>query len=321
MTLVELDSAIAPPELTSEPQLVPLSALPVGHAWRVRGLDDGHVTALAASYGSLPPVVVRRGDRTIVDGAHRVAAARRLGMYAIAVEWFDGDDLQAFEAFVNRNTAHGLELTVEDRKQGVLGVLVAAPFWSDRRVAQLCGVSPKLVARLRFEGTPQHRGSDRDKRIGRDGRARPVRAGAMRGRIAELLEQEPTASLRAVASRLGVSPETVRSVRRQIGGQGNVEHESKVVPSYDELAIERLLFLRRYREVPAPWRNDNAFESTAQGASFVEWFESTTVNDGGSRVDEVPLSRVYDIADEARRRARYWANFADSLEQRTRRRR
>jgi hypothetical protein len=321
MTLVELDSAVVRHGLPSEPQLVPVSTLPVGHAWRVRGLDDAHVAALAASHGSHPPVLVRRGDSTIVDGAHRVAAARRLGMYAIAVEWFDGDYLQAFEEFVQRNTTHGLELTVEDRKQGVLRVLGAAPSWSDRRVAQLCGVSPKLVARLRSGSTRHNEGSDRDKRVGRDGRARPVRPGAMRGKIAELLEREPTASLRAVASRLGVSPETVRSVRRQIGLQGHLAQEANVVHPYDDLAIEKLLFLQRHREAPTPWLHDNAFESTAHGVSFVDWFEATTVNDGGSRVDEVPLSRVYDIADEARRRARYWADFAQSLEQRTRRRR
>jgi len=320
MTLVELGSVSAPHGLASEPELAALSALPVGHAWRVRGLDEAHVAALAASYGSLPPVLVRRGDGTIIDGAHRVAAARRLGMTTIAAEWFDGDYLEAFEAFVTRNTVDGLELTVDDRKQGVLRVLVAAPRWSDRRVAELCGVSPKLVARLRCDGTPPHE-SDRDKRIGRDGRARPVRPGAMRGKIVELLEQEPTASLRTVASRLGVSPETVRSVRRQIGMQDHLEREPTAVRALDPMAIERLLDLYRHREVPAPWRGDNAFESTAEGVSFVDWFESTTVNDGGSRVDEVPLSRVYDIADEARRRARYWSDFAESLEQRTRRRR
>jgi hypothetical protein len=37
-------------------------------------------------------------------------------------------------------------------------------------------------------------------------------------------------------------------------------------------------------------------------------------------VGAVPLSRVYEIADEARRRAGFWSRFAEALEGQVRRR-
>jgi hypothetical protein len=202
----------------------------------------------------------------------------------------------------------------------VVEVLSAEPTWSDRRVAHLCGVSPKLVARVRADEacTDSPAGA---KRLGRDGRARPVRAGAMRAEITEMLTNEPDASVRTVAARLGVSPETVRSVRRQLGLHSEVASAHAPGGVFDDVAIERVLASGGCVEPPAPWRGDNAFESTEAGVSFVEWFEATALADDGSRVDEVPFSRVYEIADEARRRARCWARFADELELRTRGRR
>lgn len=292
-----------------------LSALPVGHRWRVRGIDEAHVTTLAASYGSLPPVVLARSDLTVVDGAHRIAAARRLGMHAIVAELFDGDVLDAFGEFVSRNATHGLALTPDDRSCGVLGVLAVEPAWSDRRVAQLCGVSPKQVARLRRVASPSCAGAG-EKRIGRDGRARPVDPIAVRDRIVDALHDEPRASLRTIAQRLGVSPETVRRVRQRMVAAG-----ADGLPGSDADPGER------WRRVEpnvarasggALWCSDNAFESTPDGLSFVAWFESTAVSTDRPPVDDVPLSRVYVVADEARRRARFWSDFADSLEQRTR---
>src|SRR6476646_8832703 len=148
MGLADLEARKPGRRPSSGPETIALSALPVGHEWRVGGLDENRVTAIAACYSRLPPVLVNRRDRIIVDGAHRVAAARRLGMHAVRVEPFDGTRIEAFAEFVARNTADGLAVTAEDRRRGVVGILGAEPTWSDRRIAQLCGVSPKTVARL-----------------------------------------------------------------------------------------------------------------------------------------------------------------------------
>jgi hypothetical protein len=303
----------------SASRFVSLSALPLGHAWRVRGIDESHVMTLSTLHGSLPPIVVSRADMTIIDGAHRVASARRLGLHVIAAEFFDGDRLEAFGEFVRRNAHGGLEVAAEDRRDGVLRALASAPEWSDRRVAQLCGVSPKMVARLRRGRSSPQAGAEIERRVGRDGRARPVRPTHERAKIAELIRRKPSASLRAIATELGVSPETVRSVRREQAVDRGPRSPSRVDRGGDDRTTQRLE--PRVAEDAAAWREDKALSATPEGVSFVEWFESTAVTVAPCRVDDVPLSRVYEIADEARRRARFWIDLADSLESRTRRRR
>ena len=54
------------------------------------GLDPGHVQVLAEVGGRWPPVLVWGPENQIVDGHHRVAAARMLGLTSVEVEWFEG---------------------------------------------------------------------------------------------------------------------------------------------------------------------------------------------------------------------------------------
>lgn len=285
------------------------------------GLVEAHVSALAACCGHLPPVLVRRGDLSVVDGAHRLAAARRLGMSAVLVEWFEGTWVEALQSFLARNTSDGLAVSVDDRQRGVRRLLAGQPDWSDRRIAQICGVSPKMVARMRSNDEGPHSDSPCAKRIGRDGRARPVRAGVMRSRIAEALSRDPQASLRSIASQLGVSPETVRSVRMEREAPQQAGFRDAVVGAPDMSPVGCLVRQLPTEPLPPAWHQDMAFTSTRQGMSFVEWFDATDVAADCGRADDVPLSRVYDIADEARRRATFWSEFALTLEARTRRRR
>jgi hypothetical protein len=58
--------------------------------------------------------------------------------------------------------------------------------------------------------------------------------------------------------------------------------------------------------------------ATPSAAAFSAWFSGADVGDEWSdHVAVVPLSRVYEIADEARRRAKSWTRFAEALELRT----
>ena len=84
------------PVVAGEAEL-PLDALHVGPSLRVEGLDARHVATLAELAGAWPPIVVRRDDRSVVDGQHRVAAARRLGLATLQVTWFDGMLLKVLE--------------------------------------------------------------------------------------------------------------------------------------------------------------------------------------------------------------------------------
>ena len=93
---------------------VPLSRLGVGSAFRSGGLCPEQVDCLVALGGAWPPILVSRDDLTVIDGAHRVAAARRMGMARLEAELFDGTPDEAFVEFVRRNVTHGLMLTMAE---------------------------------------------------------------------------------------------------------------------------------------------------------------------------------------------------------------
>ena len=54
--------------------------------------------------------------------------------------------------------------------------------------------------------------------------------------------------------------------------------------------------------------------SHEDGAEFAKWFTRTAVTESCCGfVSAVPLSRIYEICDEARRRSKLWENFAMAL--------
>jgi ParB-like chromosome segregation protein Spo0J len=284
---------------------------------RERGIDPGHVAVLAEVRESWPPIVVSRRDRSVIDGQHRVAAARQLGIQRLCAVFFDGSPDDAYVEFVRCNVGHGLALTLDERRAAARRILLTHSDLSDRRVASVCGLSPKTVARLRRE-TDRGTGAGRTaagakKRVGRDGRQRPVDAGAARVRIAEELERQPDASLRSIASAVGVSPETVRTVREKLRA-GALRTTDRVGPGEPENVVTAIL--ARKRHPGRPLDRDRAFTDRDDGRQFVDWFEATSVDDADlwEHASAVPRSRVYEIADEARRRAAVWTRFAEQLE-------
>lgn len=168
---------------------------------------------LAAAEGALPPILVCRSTMRVVDGHHRLKAAHLRGVERIGVTFFDGDDDEAFVAAVMANIGHGLPLPVSDRKAAAVRIVVSHPHWSDREIARRTGLATSTVSEIRRAtvGTERLHG-----RVGRDGRVRPVDPGTGRRRAAELLRQQPDASLREVARLAGVSPNTVRDVRDRL---------------------------------------------------------------------------------------------------------
>ena len=75
----------------SEVSRVALAELKVNCRFHESGISKEHVETLAELDGRWAPILVRRADQLVVDGMHRVAAARLLGLRWIEVEWFDGD--------------------------------------------------------------------------------------------------------------------------------------------------------------------------------------------------------------------------------------
>ena len=67
------------------------------------------------------------------------------------------------------------------------------------------------------------------------------------------------------------------------------------------------------------WTSDQALTASPEGADFAQWFaEGDVGHDWQKYVGSIPLSRVYEVVDEARRRAAAWSAFARMLECRTR---
>ena len=183
---------------------------------RVDGLCEEHVQRLMEVLDDLPPILVDRATLTVVDGRHRLRAAENRG---------DGKDLLVMAVRANR--AHGLPLTLADRKAAAVQLLEAGPDLSDRRIAYDAGLSPGTVAALRActttqvrrLNTPQERSL---RRIGLDGRVRPLSAEPGKQAARELLTARPDLSLRDVARQAGISVGTAHYVRNQLLREGAV---------------------------------------------------------------------------------------------------
>jgi hypothetical protein len=69
------------------------------------------------------------------------------------------------------------------------------------------------------------------------------------------------------------------------------------------------------------WKADASLLATDEGRSFVKWFRASNVDvEWKDHLAAVPLSRVYEVVDEARRRSEQWREFATVLQQRVERR-
>ena len=290
---------------------IDLDDLRFGPSRRAAGIDAAHVETLQELEGNWPPIVVAAADRTVVDGLHRVHAALALGLTRLPCVYFVGGEDEAYVEFVHRNTAHGLPLSLRDRESAAARLLRLRPEWSDRRIATVCGLAAGTVARVRRGNSCSTDDvAQLTARVGRDGRRRPVDRGTVRARIADALKENPRASLRAVAALVGTSPATVRSVRSAMVRDA----------ALDLAGVEEETWLPAGRE-PEPWEPDAAVLSTEEGTEFAAWFTRTAVGDDcWTHVAGVPVSRIYDVADEARRRAQYWSDFARALEARSSRR-
>ena len=311
------EAPIAPSEVGT----IAIDAVHVGPSMRAAGIDPRHVAALAEVAAHWPPIVVNRADSSVVDGHHRIAAARQLGLRELCVTWFDGSAEDAYLEFVRCNVGHGLPLTLAERRHAARQMLRSHAERSDRAIASVCGLSPTTIARLRKElGLVERAGDgprDARGRVGLDGRMRPLNGMALRARIAQELALRPEASLRAIAGTVGASPETVRSVRNELrAGNGVAKYATTPGP-----AAVSVLELPPVETRVAPPSEDRAFTDRDGGQEFVEWFEATSVEnlDPWSHVEAIPLSRVYEIADVARSRAEFWTTFAAALETRVRR--
>jgi len=222
----------------------------------------------------------------VIDGAHRLAAHRARGRATIRVEWFPGTLDEAFEVAVRANVTHGLPLTLSERRTAAVSLIRTIPDRSDRALAEICGLSHTTISKLRAD-TPAAAGRGREVRLGRDGRRRSTRPQrsdhpAGRGNVTD-----PSAG------------EIENSAAPLEGGASTLS--TGVVHLTDA---------------------DPALAAVPELARFSSWLRASDIDDTNweAVVNSLPVSRLYQLADEARRRADAWTRLVAALETRARRR-
>jgi ParB-like chromosome segregation protein Spo0J len=303
---------------------VELSSLVLGDSPREKE-DMPHARLLAAAPAELPPILVHRSTRRIVDGLHRALAAKLRGETCVAVEFFDGTREEAFLEAVRRNTVHGKPLTLAERERAAERVIRSHPELSDRAIAAICGLSPGTIRLTRHRcGALVAPGL---KTVGRDGKRRPTDPALARQRVQQALHASPGASLREIARATDTSPSTVRDVQRRLAeGRSplpdRLRSPAAPPPAPDAPTPEPDVSTPEPAR-PVSFAEDNAIAGTDQSQAFAAWFDARRIEpqEWACHVDAVPLSRVYAVVDEARRVADDWARFAAALEARVSRNR
>lgn len=308
-----------------------LDALRTGPGLRVAGLDREHVLRLVDVIDQVPPIVVDRVSRAVVDGYHRVEAARLAGRRVIRARLLAGSELDLLVAALDANGSHGLPLTRTDRRLAADRLLRLNPDFSDRRVAVLVGVSPGMIARLRSSTAPSGRlntddeqtevidqpGPERrppDHRLGRDGRLRPTSAAPGKDRARELFAERPQATLREVALAAGISVGTAHRVRTDLLRDSM---RTAPLPSTRPADLIRDVVenparcLARLQRDPALSRSESGREVLTRLRALV-----LTPGDGTRFVGGIPEHQIEEAARLVRQAARQWVLIADHLESR-----
>jgi hypothetical protein len=215
-------------EYLAEVVTVPISALRPGESPRLNGQDKAHIARLAELDTPVPPILVDRRTMKVIDGMHRLIAASSKGRETVEVRFFDGSAADAFLWGVKENVAHGLPLSLADRRSAASRIILSHPHLSDRALGELVGLAGTTVASIRRRVADRAQPSST--RVGRDGKVRPLNGVEARRRVADLLAEQPEASLREVARCAGVSPMTVSDVRRRLA-RGETPAQAQSAPA------------------------------------------------------------------------------------------
>lgn len=303
-------------------RLVPVRDLKPADSPRDAGEDPEHVRVLAQVQGDLPPILVHRGSMRVIDGMHRLHAARLRGDKAIEVRFVTGSDEAAFRLAVEANVVHGLPLTLAERKAAARRIIASHAHWADRAIAAVTGLSVKTVGVIRHATSPDHTRDDR--RVGIDGRVRPLSAADGRLRAHHLIEQRPDASLREIARKAGISVSTAKDVRDRVRRGENPlprgrEKPKTFRPAQPEPVHDTGDAGRSREDTLEILRKDPTLRFTEAGRALLRWLVARTVaeSDWTGLVDAVPTHTARLVADLARQHAANWARFAEELEQRS----
>lgn len=307
-----------------------ISSLVLSGSPRLTGEDPKHTRLLAEANATLPPIAVHYPTMRVIDGVHRVRAALLRGKDTIEARLYDCSEDSAFVVGVEANTAHGLPLSLADRKSAAARIIVTHPTWSDRAVAASVGLSDKTVSGIRECSTSEVPQSN--VRVGRDGRVRPVNSASARQRAAELIKARPDMGLREIAREAGLSLGTASDVRERIGRDEDpvpqkyqnsdrsptstsTKARSRSTAPSKEDAPERD---RRASSILKILENDPSVKLNEPGRRMLRWLRRYMIGskDCETMTDAVPAHCTNMVAELARGCADSWSRFAGELEQR-----
>ncbi|GIF47573.1 hypothetical protein Afe04nite_21120 [Asanoa ferruginea] len=274
----------------------------------------------------LPPITVHRSTMRVIDGMHRLRAAKLRGDETIPVTFFDGDEAQAFLLSVHANIKHGLPLSLADREAAAIRILSHYPQWSDRAVAAAVGLSPTTASSIRRRvALPAELDGSR---LGRDGRVRPIDGSSGRRRAGAVIALNPDAPLRAIAQEAGISVGTARDVRARLlaghdpvlpvqrGPADGSDPSSEPAPALRN----RTVGARQNVQWPSVRGNlirDPAVKYAESGRAFVRWVDAHVVDpsEWSGIIGAVPPHWRKSVAELARSCAGAWLAMAQELEE------
>lgn len=311
---------------------VATSRLVGSYSPRCGGEDGEHVQLLAESGAPLPPIIVHRDTMRVVDGMHRLRAARLRGQHEVDVVYFDGGEDDAFVHAVLTNISHGLPLGLKDRRSAAERILSSHPSWSDRRIATVAGLAPSTVCAIRERSTG--RIDQSNARVGRDGKTRRLSAAEGRRAAHDLMLKNPTASIREIAAIAGISPSTVHDVRARMRAglvpvsEGrvaqqpepqtppSVQTESRTRRSGAGRAEKSALSADESAATVSNLSRDPALRLTDAGRSLLRALsvQALLIENPSELVAAVPSHQRTSLAAVARQAGRTWQSFATSLE-------
>ena len=294
--------------------VVPVASLQIAGSPRTSGEDQEHVQSLVDSETELPPIVVHRQTMRVIDGAHRLRAARLRNEQHIKVRYFEGSEANAFVLAVRANITHGLPLSLADRTSAAIRIIKSHPGWSDRMIASTAGIAARTVARIRNEHAPEL--PSENVRIGQDGRARPVDGARRRALASDLIAENPDLSLRQIAQAAELSPETVRDVRNRLlyGRKPSTPRDrARRSTSYDPMST------KEYDEIITRLKADPALKQTDTGRALLRVLHAQKIaqEDWEKIIDNLPAHCSSSVARAAEECARIWSYVADRVKDST----
>lgn len=162
------------------PTLLPLDVIRLKGGTRSRAdVDPEVIEEYAEAYrkeAQFPPIEVFSDGKLywLVDGFHRVEAAKKAGLTELSAIIHQGTLKEAMWFSCSVNQTHGRRRTNEDKQVVVIRTLTEAPQKSNYQIAEHCGVSHTMVKEWRKKRTAVRQSVQAKMRCGRDGRTRNI---------------------------------------------------------------------------------------------------------------------------------------------------